>query len=107
MTANGVFAGSWSFQDKCVPRLEPGNEVRKIARRAEHAHSARSASPAASSSLRFALSTFGYCRSSDAMASTIAAATITLVYHLLSAGTTYQGDSSVAVSRMTSSYAFV
>ena len=48
---------------------------------------------AAASSLLFALFTLGYCNPSDPSVSMIADATITRVYHLLSAGTTYHGAS--------------
>src|SRR6266446_4548355 len=53
---------------------------------------------APASSLSFPSSTFGYARSSEARVSITAAATITRVNHLLSAGTTYHGASFVAVS---------
>src|SRR5262249_16939121 len=54
-------------------------------------------------SASLALSTLGYARSREASVSTMAAPTTTRVNHLLSAGTTYQGLSLVAVFRIMSS----
>src|SRR6185503_12484174 len=91
-----------------VPGERTGGRLRgrNVRRPLDHGHPARrSARRAAASSLRLALSTFGYFRSSPAIVSMIAAATITRVYHLLSAGTTYHGASLVAVARIASSYA--
>src|SRR4051794_35512933 len=59
----------------------------------------------AANSSRLASLTFGYCNFIAANVSITAAATITRVNHLLSAGTTYQGEFSEAVSQMVSSYA--
>src|SRR5439155_25512308 len=58
---------------------------------------------AAASSLSFSSPTFGYANLSEARVSITAAATTTRVNHLLSAGTTYQCDSFVAVQRIVSS----
>src|ERR1017187_6351006 len=68
-------------------------------------YSASRAFFAPASSRSFSGLTSGYRRSSESSASITAAATTTRVNHLLSAGTTYQGDSSVEVSRIISSYA--
>ena len=60
-------------------------------------YSASNSALAAASSLSFSSPTSGYFKSSDAIASITAAATTRRVNHLLSAGTTYHGASSVAV----------
>src|SRR5262245_3018859 len=87
-------------------RYEASQASGRLAALAAIAHPARTSTRlAARSSVRFALPTFGYSRSSESSASMMAAATTTRVNHLLSAGTTYQGASSVAVSRIASSYA--
>src|ERR1700687_2263518 len=58
---------------------------------------------AASSSFRFSGSTLGYDKSRDSRVSTNTMDTTSLVNHLLSAGTTYHGASSVAVLRIMAS----
>src|SRR5450759_1280177 len=64
-----------------------------------------SAAFAAASSLSWSLPTWGYSRPREARVSLTAAATITRVNHLLSAGTTYHGAALVAVFLIMSSYA--
>ena len=68
-------------------------------------YSASSFFRAAARSLSFSGPTFGWCKSSLDSVSITAAATTSQVNHLLSAGTTYQGASGVAVWRIMSSYA--
>src|SRR5262249_50300165 len=60
---------------------------------------------ASASALRFSSVTSGNLRSSDRIAVVITSATTARVTHLLSAGTTYQGPSSVVVAASASSYA--
>src|ERR1700746_3365002 len=79
-----------------VPRAKSKNSWR---------YSFCSAVRADSSSLRLAESTFGYVNCNFCRVCTTAAATTTRVYHLLSAGTMYQGAAAVAVWRTISSYA--
>src|ERR1700733_6391850 len=73
--------------------------------RISHPHFAIRIFFAASSSLRFAASTFGYDNLRLSNVSTNTVDTTSRVNHLLSAGTTYHGAASLAVFRIISSYA--